>query len=356
MNSHIINLMVTDNNIWYKDQAIIEIIKTLLNGDDVLIQLTNNNNNVSTTGVTLEGPCCERIGLYKILDNITTTFGIDKKRITIKTKNFKEKHQEYNIIIVRMIRHKLLHPISNIFQSQALKGHGKNFNENFKHFGCFLNRSNWQRLWIAGHLFKHHANKTKMSFLYSLTRDYHLDFLGVDTLFKKTSDHNLIDQTFNLLHNAPLELDQLTSYPPNALTAMAGLHLHYKNIFVEIVCETFFEGNVFTVTEKLIRPILLKTPFIVQGPPNYLKNVKKLGFKTFDRWWDEIYNDADALPLDQELTWSTKKLLSLIDSLAQMPVNTLKEIYDDMTPTLEYNFNLWLSEYDNSKLSTIIFD
>lgn len=355
MNHKIINLAVTDNKIWDRDKKIIEIVGALLASPTgtVVIQLTNLTK--EKVDGSLEGPCAEVIGLYAMLDEITKTFNIDRQRITIRTKNLKERHPDYRISILRRVKGKLNPELTKMFRDQIELTKDKNFDINFKHFGCFLNRSNWQRLWIASHLYAFHNDKSYMSYNYSLKSDYHLNFLGVDELFKKVGDHSLVNQTFHLISNSPLNLDKIEVYPPSPSYSMEHLAEYYNKIFLEVVCETFFEGNVFTITEKTIRPILLKTPFIIQGPPNYLKNLKKLGFKTFDKWWDEVYNDASALPKDQELTWSTKKILTLLDNIAKLPVSHLEQLYHDMKPTLEYNLNLWL-DYNNEKINSLTFE
>lgn len=353
MNDIIIDVVVTDDKIWNKEEKIVEIVGALQTGNNLQIHLSN-------VSPYLEGPCARYIGLYSILDNITNTLGFNRKKITIYTKNLKETHDEYNIVIEYIVKKQFA--VENISGNREWKeivcnkeNAEKTFDSHFKHFGCFINRSNWQRLWISSHLYNKHVDKSYMSFHYSMSSEYHLNFLGVDELFSRTSDANLIEPVFNLLKKAPLTLDCVKNYPPAPFDAIKGLASYYKHFFVEIVCETFFEGSVFTLTEKTFRPMQLRTPFIVQSSPNFLINLKKLGFKTFDKWWREIYNDKNHLPKDCELVWSTKELLKLIDNIAEMPHELLKQIYDDMKPTLDYNRDTWI-EYDNTLIKNISFE
>ena len=60
---------------------------------------------------------------------------------------------------------------------------------------------------------------------------------------------------------------------------------------INIVTETTFCGEELFISEKIVKPILAFQPFIVLGPYGYLKELKKLGFKTFDSIWDERYDD-----------------------------------------------------------------
>ena len=65
----------------------------------------------------------------------------------------------------------------------------------------------------------------------------------------------------------------------------------YRSIFLDLVIETYIAGISFFPTEKTLRPIIAKTPFVVMGPAGYLSNLQRMGFKTFSKWWDEGYDN-----------------------------------------------------------------
>lgn len=64
-----------------------------------------------------------------------------------------------------------------------------------------------------------------------------------------------------------------------------------KDSFLNLVTETRFSSPMPCFNEKTIKPILVYRPFILLAPPGTLQLLKKLGIKTFDRWWDESYDD-----------------------------------------------------------------
>jgi hypothetical protein len=105
----------------------------------------------------------------------------------------------------------------------------------------------------------------------------------------------------------------------------------YNDFFVEIACESYFTGKTFFPTEKTWRAITMRTPFIIQGPQNYLKNLKLLGFKTFDRWWDEGYSEdpADYQPLE---------ILKVIEYLNTKTLDEIYNMYLEMHDILEHNY------------------
>ena len=61
----------------------------------------------------------------------------------------------------------------------------------------------------------------------------------------------------------------------------------YFNVVVE--SDINYIDNFF-LTEKTIKVLLTGMPFIVVSTPNFLKNLKQLGFTTYDQLWDESYD------------------------------------------------------------------
>ena len=154
-------------------------------------------------------------------------------------------------------------------------------------------------------------------------------------------------EVFQFIDALPLHLDQKLVYPITVFNKVSSWNLlnFYQHFFCEIVCETYFSGQTFFMTEKIIRPIFAKRPFLIQGPTNYLKNLQALGFKTFSAWWDEGY---DQDPPDAR--YSTFKYN--IDYIASQSENTIKQWYLEMQPVLEHNYNVLQTLTDQQILST----
>ena len=69
----------------------------------------------------------------------------------------------------------------------------------------------------------------------------------------------------------------------------------YNQCHYSIVAETHCENNWSFYTEKIVKPILAQRLFLVVAGKHYLKNLKQLGFKTFDSIIDESYDNQDVL-------------------------------------------------------------
>jgi hypothetical protein len=124
------------------------------------------------------------------------------------------------------------------------------------------------------------------------------------------------------------------------------LTTRYQDIFVDIVGETFVDGVTFFPTEKVIRAMLLKKPFIVYGSECFLEYLRQMGFYTFNDYWDECY---DGYQRQQRLS----KMIEVIDSLSSKPLSVLADMLQHMNPLLEHNYQLLAKQTYTYKVSLI---
>ena len=124
----------------------------------------------------------------------------------------------------------------------------------------------------------------------------------------------------------------------------------YSKTYISVVLESLFVSNLNSATgvdisEKVSHPIKHLHPFIIHGQCGYLKQLKLLGFKTFDTWWDESYDHIANDTLRQ------RAILKLIKKLSATSFTELSSMYKQMLPTLKHNENVFRSNYD-SKIYT----
>ena len=84
--------------------------------------------------------------------------------------------------------------------------------------------------------------------------------------------------------------------------------------------------------------------FVIVSTPRYLANIKKIGFKTFDQWWDESYDDE----VDDSKRF--KKLQNTILQISEWTLAECERVYGEMIPTLIHNQNL-VKELSDFKVS-----
>ena len=114
----------------------------------------------------------------------------------------------------------------------------------------------------------------------------------------------------------------------------------YNNSYAEIISETVFEFAInpakkdtdyLIFSEKIFKPIYCCQPFILSGNPFSLKKLKEFGFKTFDKWWDESY---DNIVDNSERILAVYKL---VKSLVSKTNEEWDELNKKLLPILEYN-------------------
>lgn len=107
----------------------------------------------------------------------------------------------------------------------------------------------------------------------------------------------------------------------------------YDKTYLSLVSETNFESNIIHMTEKTIKPIIFKQPFIIVGSANTLKYLKFLGFKTFSDFWDEGY--------DQDLDYKSRmlKIVKICKKLSKWTHHEWLSFYNNTREIREHNFN-----------------
>jgi len=313
-----------DGKIWNLEYRVIDMIAEIRDTGKLV---------VSTNG---EGPCAQTIGLYSILDRVCEHTGIAKNMVTIVTNNQLEQHPEY---VINKSAPLYIESAQQFARGFATKE--KAFRGDFRHFGLFVGRSNWLRLYLASYLNTNHKFQTQLTFHYDPKTDFHRDHLGCDDLNKFYPDHYASLQPEKLLARAPI-IDHTVDEYPILTPAHFNIGKFYHKFFVEIVCETYSQGQTFYPTEKIWRPIIMRTPFIVQGPQDYMANLKRMGFKTFSRWWNESHSQDNYI-------YQPAAICQTIDRLSKLTLAELEGLQIDMQDTLEHNYQVMM-ELSEEKL------
>jgi len=138
-----------------------------------------------------------------------------------------------------------------------------------------------------------------------------------------------IQQALEGLEN-PLTID--TDDPSGNLSATVNFK-DLTSALWHVVTETVYFDSKLHLTEKIFKPIVAKRPFILVGAPGNLAYLKSYGFRTFDQWIDESYDqETDHYMRIEKITEELAKLCTL------EPANLIM-MHQDMQEILEYNFN-----------------
>jgi hypothetical protein len=111
--------------------------------------------------------------------------------------------------------------------------------------------------------------------------------------------------------------------------------IHYKNSLISLVmCAFPFQENACHLHSSTYNPMFCGHPVIQFGPYQHLKQMKKNGFKTFSKWWDESYDDEiDGYK-------RLKMVMDISTKISKMPIVNVFNMIVDMKNVLQHNSDL----------------
>jgi hypothetical protein len=172
-----------------------------------------------------------------------------------------------------------------------------------------------QRACAAYFAIKHDLlNEGKFSFIQETPKEQLISNINKGI---KNPDIKYINE---LLSKIPIELDtnHLNKNQKSNFGAKNNMKDWYSETYVNLVTETFFGPNVF-LSEKIFKPISNLQPFIVLGDYRMLAELRKLGFKTFEPFIDESY--------DEEID-SYKRMEKIEIEIVKLKNKTIEEIHN----------------------------
>lgn len=112
-----------------------------------------------------------------------------------------------------------------------------------------------------------------------------------------------------------------------------------QTAFLYVSVETVFEYPYPYLTEKTFRAILHKRPFVIAGAPGSIEQLHKLGFKTFNEFWDESYDDID------DPNKRIQAIVDIIKHLSSFSIDQLQQLMYSIKDTVEFNYNFYVNEF-----------
>lgn len=110
----------------------------------------------------------------------------------------------------------------------------------------------------------------------------------------------------------------------------------YEATFISIITETLIDTSILFMSEKIWKPIVVGQPFILLGNLGTLAYIKEQGFKTFDRWIDESYdNEPDH----------HKKIDMIVNEVSKFKnksIEELTQIREEMNEICLFNRNRFI--------------
>lgn len=125
------------------------------------------------------------------------------------------------------------------------------------------------------------------------------------------------------------------------------LKLWQSGLF-HVVTETNFYAEKLHLTEKIFKPVVARRPFILLSSPGNLAYLKSYGFKTFDQWIDERY-DQEQNP-DRRI----EMVVEQIERICSWDVTTQHAVKKEMQEILDFNFNHFYNDFKKLVVNELV--
>lgn len=176
---------------------------------------------------------------------------------------------------------------------------------------------------------------------YTLLKEYNLIDKGVVSMNKPSSGNiKLDDQVLpgklvsNIMDELPKNALGENNNEKDTLYYIQRLHtIAYLNSFVSVVSEARYQDSEKTVflSEKTFKPIACQQPFIILGNKHSLKELRKLGYKTFPNFINESYDNYSNL----------ERLYGVLDAIREINSrNNLLEWLSWSKHIVEHNYRV----------------
>ena len=272
-----------------------------------------------------EGVALDSIGIYDLLDLFKF------RSVTLRTFNIVQRPHDTYKLDIHPLAYRYFNVSPNTDYGQYHSWSGRCV------FGAFYNRPTWSRIGLASYLYARHKNQTMLNFRYDPAIGEDRKIFELDQLFQ--IDGRALEYFGQLIPHLPLQVEPVDGYTIGVSTSEHTNQLSefYRDFFVDIVSETFVRGRCFYPTEKTVRPILMKKPFIHMGPKCFLIHLRQMGFRTFHEFWDEDY---DGYGMEQRY----HRILKLINNISAKSADELQDMYGRMRSILDHNYNLLITK------------
>lgn len=210
-----------------------------------------------------------------------------------------------------------------------------NFNDRDKYFLMYnRNSERLHRAYFVNELYK--SNLLDSGFVSFFENPYLESFLENAHEYPPIglSSVDLLDIKNNYKNYYPLVIDDGDGEKVAGFHNFLSRKDEYENSYFTIVSETNAESTYCFITEKTVKPIMNLHPFLIIGNPYTLKILKSYGFQTFDKWWDESYDN------EFDFKERAKMVLSIVSDLCSKSKEEMNSLLFEMNDVLIYNKNL----------------
>ena len=204
--------------------------------------------------------------------------------------------------------------------------------ENIKIYNCMNKRLRGHRIYFFLYLYRHNLLDDGLVSMNKIKDFGHIrrDIFNEDEILRAKK-------------SLPRKIYEEDNTEKNDLYYINRIHEQvYKDSWISVIPEASYfdwEQSVF-ISEKTFKPIACMSPFIILGSKGSLSRMRDLGYKTFDGFIDESYDQLNDYERFDAIIKILEKVKSIPDKLSW---------YESMREILEHNYNHLQSSRDRVK-------
>ena len=302
--------------------------------DKIILEQLNKKNCIILLDNSFEGTTCDNYFFTSFINDFIKTYNLTYKNFKILTGNLIENNFNKNINCEFIPYCPFLDRPFFIDKNKENKLNYSTYidkTEFYKKILCYNGVTRTHRKYLFYKIYNNPLISTNISI--SLQKD--CTTFNYKSQFEISDVENTDINDFFFQHNFNWEIDGL--YIPTKVNPSNLFDIHtIKSHFLFLVTESLINNNTLFISEKTFKPIYSFRPFIILGTPNILNKLKEMGFKTFDKWWDESYDT------ESNLTKRIDKILNILEFICNKDNNELICILKEMEEILIHNHNLFM--------------
>lgn len=201
-------------------------------------------------------------------------------------------------------------------------------------------------------LFMLYINRHRLFDKFKLSFPEYPDYEFTEYIKQKFPRETLQYNINNLREKCPFDIDQSDSEnhgPPGVGKGFFDADkpfdpVHYRQTVLSfILCAFPFVPGACHLHSSTFNPIYCGHPIVQFGPYRHLEILKRYGFRTFDKWWDESYDNYEE-------GWERlDNIFKVLNFLSKKSVTDLIDMYEDMKDVLQHNSDL-IKNYNGKEL------
>lgn len=255
-----------------------------------------------------------------------------------------------------MVIERLVNELTENGYYDYIQGHIPN-----KYFYCTSNSLNVDRAhfykYVTDHKLWNSNNIALFSTYRNIATDHHCDENGWGFSYSYVAalrgkgNLGVIDDSFKF-YAKPFEDEEFQTMNYSVLSNYDRV----RDTLFEMVFETIYEAKddlIVQTSEKTLKPFVHKKPFLIFSYTGIWKELRNLGFKSFEYMFDEIYDEASN---------ANSRLYNVMHQFKEIcnkPIGELNEIVKENSKTQDYNFDVingWFKKWRNAFSEAIRYE